>query len=105
MSNGSIKKGVLSRASCRSLNAMWDQEKATTLGVTLRRLRLEKGLSQEALAYQSGITKNQLQLIESGRASGRRDEAGSSNPRMATLIGFADVLGVAASEILRSADL
>ena len=93
------------RVPCRSLKAMWDQEKAVNLGATLRRLRLERGLSQESLAHQSGITKNQLQLIEAARASGRRAEASYSNPRMATLIGLADALGVTASDILHGADL
>lgn len=84
---------------------MWNDESAARLGATIRRLRTARGLSQESLAYQAGITKNQLQLIESGRASGRKDEAGSSNPRTATLSGIAGVLGVTVAELFADADL
>lgn len=44
-------------------------------------------------------------LIESGRASGRKDAAGPSNPRMSTLVGLASVLSVSVSDMLESADL
>lgn len=79
---------------------VWDEESAARLGLKLRQLRNARGLSQEALAYQAGITKNQLQLIESGRASGSRGRTGPSNPRMATLAGIAGVLGLSVGEIL-----
>lgn len=87
------------------MNVVWDEESASRLGGTLRRLRGARGLSQESLAYQAGITKNQLQLIESGRASGRKDESGPSNPRMATLSGLARVLGVSVAELFTDAAL
>lgn len=73
--------------------------------MTLRRLREERGLSQESLAFQAGITKNQVQLIEAGRSSGRKDSLGPSNPRLSTLAGLADVLGIRVSELLGHADL
>lgn len=79
---------------------MWDEKSARRLGDVLRQLRNERGLSQESLAYQAGITKNQLQLIEAGRASGRKEEVGPSNPRMATLSGLADILGVTVADLL-----
>lgn len=84
---------------------MWSDEKAQRLGATLRRLRGSSGLSQEALAYQAGITKNQLQLLEAGRASGRKEDSGPSNPRMTTLAGLAGVLGVSIAEILTEAEV
>jgi transcriptional regulator with XRE-family HTH domain len=84
---------------------VWDEERASRLGSTLRQLRNARGLSQESLAYQAGITKNQLQLIESGRASGRKEGSGPSNPRMATLDGVASVLGMSVSEVLAAARL
>jgi transcriptional regulator with XRE-family HTH domain len=62
-------------------------------------------MSQETLAFQAGVTKNQIQLIESGRASGRKDAAGPSNPRMSTLAGLAAVLGMSVSDMLNYADL
>lgn len=85
------------------MGVMWDDKSARRLGATLRRLRNERGLSQESLAYQAGITKNQLQLIESGRASGRKEEVGPSNPRMATLSGLARVLGMTVAELCADA--
>ncbi|MGA7147186.1 MAG: helix-turn-helix transcriptional regulator [Microbacterium sp.] len=84
---------------------MWNEEKAGRLGETLRRLRNASGLSQETLAHRAGITKNQLQLLEAGRASGRKDETGPSNPRMTTLDGLAEVLGISVTELLADAKL
>lgn len=84
---------------------MWDEKSARQLGESLRRLRTERGLSQESLAYRAGITKNQVQLIEAGRASGRRDETGPSNPRLSTLSGLAEVLELSIAELLAQADL
>lgn len=83
----------------------WNEPSAQHLGVTLRRLREEQGLSQEALAFRAGITKNQVQLIEAGRSSGRRDATGPSNPRLSTLAGLAEVLGVPVSRLLSEAGL
>jgi len=87
------------------MGVMWDDKSARQLGATLRRLRNARELSQESLAYQAGITKNQLQLIEAGRASGRKEEVGPSNPRMATLSGLASVLGVSVADVCADAGL
>lgn len=84
---------------------MWDEESAKRLGLTLRTLRSEMGLSQESLAHLAGITKNQLQLIESGRSVGRKSGPGPSNPRIETLSGIASALNVKMSELLASAQL
>ena len=84
---------------------MWSEASARQLGATLRRLREERGLSQERLAYRAGITKNQVQLIEAGRSSGRKDAEGPSNPRMATLVGIAEALELRPSELLAAAGL
>jgi DNA-binding XRE family transcriptional regulator len=84
---------------------MWNEEKAQRLGVVLRRLRGEAGLSQESLAHSAGITKNQLQLLEAGRSSGRKEATGPSNPRMTTLAGLADILGISISQLLADAEL
>lgn len=83
----------------------WSEPSAKLLGVTLRRLREERGLSQESLAFRAGITKNQVQLIEAGRSSGRRDATGPSNPRLSTLAGLAEVLGMDVSNLLSEAGL
>jgi len=79
----------------------WDVDAARAFGERVRALRRSAGLSQEALAYRAGITKNQVQLIEAGRGSAR--ESGPiSNPRMKTLFGLASALDVAPSELLAS---
>lgn len=84
---------------------MWDQASAIRLGESVRRLRTEQGLSQESLAYQAGITKNQLQLIEFGKASGATDRPGPSNPKMSTLSGLASILNITAAQLLADAEL
>lgn len=83
----------------------WSELHARRLGTTVQRLRRKRGLSQESLAFQAGITKNQVQLIESGRASGRRGAEGPSNPRLSTLTGLAAVLNMSVSEMLAEARL
>lgn len=82
---------------------MWDDQKARRLGAAIRRRRAEQGLSQEALAYQAGITKNQLQLIEAGKSSGRKDALGPSNLRLATLSGIVAILKTTVAELLAEA--
>ncbi|SDC16917.1 helix-turn-helix domain-containing protein [Microbacterium enclense] len=88
-----------------ALVAMWTQEGAIRLGNALRTLRATHGLSQETVAHRAGITKNQLQLIEAGRSTGRADATGPSNPRMATLAGLANVLEVSVAELMATAKL
>lgn len=83
----------------------WDDAGAKRLGDALRELRTRRGLTQEALAYQAGITKNQVQLIEAGRSSGRKDAVGQSNPRLSTLAGLAEVLEIDISELLQAGGL
>lgn len=77
----------------------WDVEAARAFGERVRTLRHSARLSQEALAYRAGITKNQVQLIEAGRGSAR-ENGPISNPRMKTLFGLAAALGVAPAELL-----
>lgn len=83
----------------------WSEDQARRLGNALRQLREDHGLSQETLAFRAGITKNQVQLIEAGRSSGRKDAPGPSNPQLSTLTGLADVLGLKVSELLDRAGL
>lgn len=49
------------------------------------RLRFEKGISQENLAFLSGLTASTVAAIETGR---------KTNPRIATLMALAQGLGV-----------
>lgn len=64
------------------------------IGWNLRRLRVEKGLSQERLALESGID----------RAYVGRVERGSENVTVSTLEAFANVLGVRVSALFRDVD-
>lgn len=83
----------------------WTVEEAHRLGAAVRRLRLERELSQETLAFTAGVTKNTLQLLEAGRASGRKDAEGPANPRLSTLAGLAAVLNISVSDLLSEAGL
>lgn len=83
----------------------WDEASAKRLGASLRQLREQRDLTQESLAFRAGVTKNQIQLIEAGRSSGRREAIGPSNPRLSTLSGIAEVLGLPVSALLADADL
>jgi transcriptional regulator with XRE-family HTH domain len=54
------------------------------VGANLKRVRLEKGLTQEELADLSGFTQQYLSTVESGRA----------NPAIVTIYEIAMALGV-----------
>ena len=81
------------------LQVVWDAIVAQQFGEAIRRLRKKRGMSQEALAHEAGISKNHMQLIEAGRGSSRSDGP-ISNPRMTTVYGLADALDVTASDLL-----
>jgi len=83
----------------------WDEDHAKRLGAAIRRLRHERGLSQEAVAFPAGVTHNQFQLIENGKQSSRMGSVSPSNPRFATITGIAEVLGVSVAELLAEAGL
>lgn len=68
------------------------REQAEALGRKLRELREERGLAQERLAHEAGISRNHFQLLEQGRSSGSRP--GPSNPHLSTLIALARALQV-----------
>lgn len=83
----------------------WTNDDATRLGEKLREIRIQRGFTQEGLAYSAGLTKNSLQLIEGGRGSGRKDSTNPSNPRMTTLASLSGALGLSVSELLAKAGL
>lgn len=61
------------------------------VGANIRRLRKERGLSQEALAGEAGLAMRHLGRIERGEG----------NPTVAVLGKLADVLGVHPTEFYR----
>jgi transcriptional regulator with XRE-family HTH domain len=64
------------------------------LGKAVRQLRKERGLKQEALAYEAGITIGTVSLLERG----------VSNPTWATVKAIAAKLGVSMAEMARLAN-
>lgn len=64
------------------------------LGKAVRALREKRGVTQEALAYEAGVTTGTLSLIERGQ----------SNPAWGTVKGIAKTLGVSMGELAKLAD-
>jgi len=69
-------------------------EPQPALGNAIRQLREKRGLTQEALAHEAGITTGTLSLIERGQ----------SNPAWGTVGRLADALGSSMGEIGKLAD-
>ena len=67
------------------------------LGTHIARLRVERHLSQEALAQRVGISTNHLQLLESGLSD--RTKRSPANPRLSTLVALSDALDVPLTEL------
>ena len=58
--------------------------------MTLRRLRVKRGMSQQALAEKSGLSREYVARLETGQ----------HNPSLATLQKFAKALGVPVTALL-----
>ncbi|WP_101845315.1 helix-turn-helix transcriptional regulator [Zhihengliuella sp. ISTPL4] len=71
-------------------------EFATELGLQIYRLRVAKGLSQEAVAYRAGLTRFTYQRYERGEAQ----SGAPSNPSLRTLLALSQVLEVPIQELL-----
>lgn len=69
-------------------------EPQPALGAAIRQLREKRGATQEALAYEAGVTVGTLSLIERGK----------SNPAWGTVKGIANALGVSMGELAMFAD-
>jgi transcriptional regulator with XRE-family HTH domain len=61
------------------------------LGKAIRQLRDQRGVSQEALAYEAGVTSGTLSLIERGL----------SNPTWGTVKGIAAALDVSIADLAK----
>ncbi len=64
------------------------------LGKKIRRLREERGLDQRAFAFDCGVGRTQLHMIENGK----------TNPRLLTLIRISRGLEINVSELLQELD-
>ena len=69
-------------------------EPQRALGSAIRQLREGRGLTQEALAHEAGITTGTLSLIERGQ----------SNPAWGTVSRLADALGSSMGEVGKLTD-
>ena len=69
-------------------------EPQPALGKAIRQLREKRGATQEALAYEAGVTTGTLSLIERGL----------SNPAWGTVKGIAKALGVSMGELAKLTD-
>lgn len=76
----------------------WNAATSRLLGQRVRELRHQRDLTQEALAYRAGCSKNHIQVIEKAGQPGARREV---NLRMKTLYGIADALGVEPWDLVR----
>jgi transcriptional regulator with XRE-family HTH domain len=72
------------------VNHKRDKRTLNAFGRNLRRLRNEKGLSQEALEFDSGLSKNVVGNLERGEA----------NPTLTTIKALAKALGVSPKELV-----
>lgn len=61
------------------------------LGKAIRQLREERGMTQEALAQEAGVTVGHMSMIERGH----------SNPTWGTVSGIASALGVSIAEVAK----
>lgn len=64
------------------------------LGAAIRQLRAKRGVTQEDLAHEAGITTGTLSLIERGQ----------SNPTWGTVRSIAQALGVSMAELAKAAE-
>ena len=64
------------------------------MGTVIRRLREERGLTQDVLSGLAGVARSQLALIEAGGAC----------PQIDTLWRIAEALGIRLSELIRTVE-
>lgn len=71
---------------------MRNRDTAVAFGDVLRKLRLQKGLSQEELALRAGLDRAYPSLLESGRRQ----------PTLSVLIALAQSLDISPDALLRT---
>ena len=79
----------------RPEDAAWS-DYAGEIAANLRRIRHEAGLSQEDVAYRSGLTRYTYQKYEKGESK----PGTPSNPTIRTLLAMSQALGVSLMDIL-----
>ncbi|MDQ4215059.1 helix-turn-helix transcriptional regulator [Microbacterium capsulatum] len=79
----------------RADEAAWSAY-ASELAVNLHRIRLERGLSQEDVAYAAGLTRYTYQKYEKGESK----PGTPANPTLRTLLALCQALEVTLVEVL-----
>lgn len=79
----------------RPEDAAWS-DYANQLATNLRKLRANTGLSQEDVAYRSGLTRYTCQKYEKGESK----PGTPANPTIRTLLAMSQTLGVNLTDIL-----
>ncbi|GAA1860863.1 helix-turn-helix transcriptional regulator [Myceligenerans crystallogenes] len=74
------------------------ESEAQALGHRMQKLRMDAGLTQEAVAQQAGISRNHYQLLERGLSD--RAKNTPSNPGLTTVMDIAAAIGVTLAELL-----
>ena len=75
----------------RSGSPVPGRKRERAFGRVLKQLRLERGLSQEDLGFESGYHRTYISFLERGQ----------KNPTLSTIMDFAETLGVSATEMMR----
>lgn len=65
----------------------------------LKKLRDERGFTQEQLAHRAGISRTRLQLLEWNRKD-TRSKVGPANPTLDVVWKLADALGVSVGDLI-----
>ncbi|MEV8358485.1 helix-turn-helix transcriptional regulator [Microbacterium sp. NPDC076895] len=73
----------------------WDAL-ATTLGTNIQRVRVERGLSQEQVAYAAGLSRYTFQKFEKGESM----PGTPANPSLRNILAIAQVLEVDIDSLL-----
>jgi transcriptional regulator with XRE-family HTH domain len=66
------------------------------IGSTIQRLRVARGLSQERVAYQAGLSRYTFQKLEKGESR----PGSPTNPTIQTLLAISQVLEVQLDDLL-----
>lgn len=66
------------------------------IGSTIQRLRVARGLSQERVAYQAGLSRYTFQKLEKGESR----PGSPANPTIQTLLAISQVLEVQLDDLL-----
>ncbi len=77
-----------------------EKQLAVLFAQTIRRRRLELGLTQEEVAIRAGIERSHYQLMESARSYRKTNKA--VNPRLYTIVRLADALEVPVDDLVKT---